>query len=286
MNASKWWLFTPVHPSACSVASWPFAAALADACNLSTAARRRRLVSVFHDGRNSVQKSIHSVLSTHESGNPADAVNRAMQFSKLVCCSFGQWSIWSTLIGWRVGNRRYEWLRDGGQELLKPDEPDSDGAGLWLEDGSHDGDGGWEDGPGSFNCDIFCSSQCSQGPATIGGSGELREIGCIPKVSTCSTVFLHHHWLVGESGADGYLRAWCSSAVDLTSGLMSAQNRRWFIAVLLAEDMYPWPLLLASDFNVHTVIHVFFQQPGAPHQNLVHTIGFYLLVIVCDHALT
>jgi hypothetical protein len=90
----------------------------------------------------------------------------------------------------------------------------------------------------------------------------------------CSTAFLHCRWLVGESGADGYLRAWCSSAVDLTSGLTSMQNRRWLIAVLLADDIYLWPLLLVSDFNVHTAIYIQYQWPDKQHQNQVRTILF------------
>ena len=57
---------------------------------------------------------------------------------------------------------------------------------------------------------------------------------------------------VGE--LEAYLPAHDSSAVDLTSELTSAQARRWLRAVLVADDIHPCPVCVASAFSVHTII--------------------------------
>jgi hypothetical protein len=72
------------------VASCPFAAAFTSAQNSATAAGISRRVRTFRHGlstagKNSSIKATNSALSTHESGSPADAVKRAIQFSKFFC---------------------------------------------------------------------------------------------------------------------------------------------------------------------------------------------------------
>lgn len=102
--AMRWWLFVPVHASACIVALCPFVAALASARSSATVAGRRRCVKVFQDGDlaagiNSSQRSSHSVLSTQESGKPADAVRQVKWFSNRFCFSADQ-VFGSAVCGW------------------------------------------------------------------------------------------------------------------------------------------------------------------------------------------
>jgi len=90
MNAIRWWWFTPVHPSACIVASRPFAAAFVAARKSATAVGISRLARTFLEGlfaagKNSSTNPIHSALSTHESSSPAEAVIRATDLSKIAC---------------------------------------------------------------------------------------------------------------------------------------------------------------------------------------------------------
>ena len=85
----------PVQPSDWRVASWPFVATLAASQKLLTVVGIIRQVNVFWEGcfaagKNSLQKAIHSGLSTQLSGKPADAMRRVRCVSKLLWLSGDQ----------------------------------------------------------------------------------------------------------------------------------------------------------------------------------------------------
>ena len=89
MKASKWWKFKPVHPSAWSVVFWFLAANFVASRYCFAAVGIKRLVRTFRDGdraegRKSWTKSIHSGLSTHESGKPAETVSLAILSSNFL----------------------------------------------------------------------------------------------------------------------------------------------------------------------------------------------------------